>query len=299
MKRQWIEGAGACGVSVALAASPVSLAAPARPRKAPDPVSKRPAPAGQTAAAGEIRLEVARTTFSRTASLTFDGSGNPIPGDARAEAVVEVSLRSRRPDALDRIVRGVLSSPVRVRVLDERRQRVPRVAARVVETDDGPLLRLVVSGLSPHASGLVRIEGALPVYPDARVIRFHVPWLKDEVPLSVEAGGGTATLNRFQLVEADSTLWVSIRPPEGFRVASPEQRAVQARAVDIYGNLVNGGGIADVEETAGGPAPEFRFFAPLLRRTPSRLMLDVLCVSGEPKPSPFVLGEIPFPRTRR
>jgi hypothetical protein len=53
--------------------------------------------------------------------------------------------------------------------------------------------------------------------------------------------------------------------------------------MDIYGNLVNQGGITSTVRTRTGEIPQFRFVAPGLKKTPSRLVLDVLCVAGEPR----------------
>ena len=39
-----------------------------------------------------------------------------------------------------------------------------------------------------------------------------------------------------------------------------------------------------------------RFRAPGLKRTPSRLTLDVLCISGKPEPKPFRLTNLQLPR---
>jgi hypothetical protein len=266
------------------------------------PTASPAAPASLRASAGEIALALRRVTFQRTASLTPGPPPAPhsVPlsekREESAEAVLEFALGARDPEALDRVVAGGLAGAAGFRARDSQGRLAAPVTAQVVTTDDGPRLRVTIRGLSPGASGLSSLEGALLAFPQARRIRFHVPWLKDEAPLQVEVQGGVATLKRFQLVEGDSTLWVSVRPPEGFRVLPLAQPgAVTARALDIYGNLVNGGGITQAEQTGFNAEPEFRFFAPALRRTPSRLMLDVLCVAGEPRSLPFHFGNLPFP----
>lgn len=251
----------------------------------------RPTPA---AMAGEIRL------YRRSVSLTREAVLNLAPGadrderQASATAVLELELRSRTPEALDGVLRGVV--PARFTVRDQQNRLLPSARAEVVGDEELPVLRITAEGLPSSLRILSSVEGSLPVFAQARRIRFHVPWLKDEVPLSSEVYGGKATLKRFQLVGGDSTLWVTVQPPPGFRVAPLNQPgSLTARAMDIDGNLVNGGGITEIAQTGSGPEPEFRFLAPGLRRTPSRLMLDVLCVSGEPRPLPFRLGPVRLP----
>lgn len=250
-----------------------------------------------TVRAGDIALRLQRVSLVREGAYTPGPSGTPLPGSGiTGSAVLEFRLGSRTPEALDGLVRGPLAESFTAR---DDLGKQPRVRSEIVEQDDAPVLRLTVEGLSPAARALRNVQGGLQAYPGARRIRFHVPWLKDEVPVRVDVHGGTATLRRFQLVGADSTLWISIRPPEGYRVADPSlPGALSARAVDIDGNLVNAGGVTRIERTREGAEPEFRFFAPALRRTPSRLMVDVLCVSGPPRRLPFQVPEIRLPRGR-
>jgi hypothetical protein len=246
-------------------------------------------------AAGGISLYLKSTTFTREASVDF-GARGPLSRSraATGTAVLEFDLRSGQPDLLDGMVQGRLSGKFAAR--DDRGQSASRVLAEVIPGEDIPALRLTVEGLTPNTRALSAVEGELSAFPDSRRIRFHVPWLKDEVPVSVEVYGGRATLKRFQLVGADSTLWVAVKPPEGFRPAPLDQPgSLTARAMDIDGNLVNGGGVTEVQQTATDPEPEFRFFAPGLRRTPSRLMLDMLFVAGAPRQLPFRLGPIALP----
>jgi hypothetical protein len=280
-----------------------ALAAPP-PAKRPAPVPRtsnfhRRASGGaapSTAAAGEFTLRLRRVVFQREAALLLDGrSGGAGRREESAFARLDFDVSGRAPEARDRLAPGEALAAARFRAADDVGRPAGAVTAAQVAEEEAPVLRVTVAGLSPSARGLAWVEGEVPAYPRARRIRFHVPWLKDEVPLRVEVQEGVATLRRFRLVEEDSTLWVSVRPPAGFRLAPLAQvGALSARAVDIYGNLVNGGAITRVEQTAAGEEPEFLFFAPGLRRTPSRLVLDILCVSGTPRPHRFRFGRIDF-----
>jgi hypothetical protein len=257
----------------------------------PTPASRRV----RAGAAGGISLYLKSTTFTREASLDF-GARGPLPRSRAASgtAVIDFDLRSAQPDLLDGMVRGRLSGKFAAR--DERGQAASRVLAEVIPGEDKPVLRLTVEGLPADSHALSALEGELSAFTDSRRIRFHVPWLKDEVPVSVDVYGGRATLKRFQLVGADSTLWVAVKPPDGFRPAPlDEPGSLTARAMDIDGNLVNGGAITEIQQTATEPELEYRFFAPGLRRTPSRLMLDMLFVAGAPRQLPFRLGPIALP----
>lgn len=265
-------------------------------------VEPKGAPAVAAAMAGDISLTVQRVTFQRSASLTFGASENPLPGkrEETAQVSLELAVRSRHPEALDRLLTGAPSRRTSIRAADERGKASSSGSSEVAVTPDGLQLRVTVNGVSPRATSLASLQGELFAVQKARRIRFHVPWLKDETPLRVEVDGGTATLKRFQLVGADSTLWISVRPPEGYHVAPFEQKgAVAANAVDIDGNFVNGGAITDTSQTLAGAEPEFRFFAPMVRRTPSRLMLDVLCVAGDTESIPFTLKGIRIPGIER
>jgi hypothetical protein len=273
-------------------------------RAAPEaPPSRTPArasstPAAVKASAGELMLTLQRVSLRRTAVLSLGPSERPLPGQTReeAEATLEFTLEARDAEALDRVVPGASSAEARYRVLDNRGQAAGPVRAELLRTEERPQVHIRVAGLSPRATGLSLLEGELLAYPRARRIRFHIPWLKDETPLRVEFGGGAATLKGFRLVGDDSTLTVAVRPPDGYRLAPLEQQgALIARALDIYGNLVNGGGIARIEQTGFDAEPEFQFFAPGLRRIPSRLMLDLLCVLGEPQPLRFRFRGLAFP----
>ena len=253
------------------------------------------------AAAGPLTLRLERTSARRTTRLQLGPTASPLPGveERSTDVILEFSLFARERDALDRLDAQILAAAGDIRCVDDSGRASMHGSARLLDTEDGPRLRLELDGLSPKAKSIVSLSGNLPLFPQAARIRFHIPWLKDEVPLSVEFGGGLATLERFQLVGADSTLWVKVKPPSGFRVAPLEHSgSVSAHAMDIDGNLVNGGGISRIEQTGAGAEPEFRFFAPALIRTPSRLMLDVLCVAGEPQSVPFRLAGIPFPPSR-
>ncbi len=249
------------------------------------------------APAGEVALRLEEVTLRRTASAALSPSGSLRAGERSAEAEIVFRLGARAPTALDRVVRGPVAAAWRA--VDTHGRASGPVSARVEDGDDGPRLRLRVPGLAADVSGLARLEGALPAYAAGQRVRFHVPWLKDELPLSVDFGGGRATLTEFRLVENNSTLTVALTPPPGLRVAPAEQSPVQARALDIYGNLVNGGGIARTELARPGPSPSFTFHAPALQRTPSRLMLDVLFVAGEPAPLAVRVPPFPFPEAAK
>lgn len=258
-----------------------------------------PPPSPRTAArirarAGAVNLTLRQVELRRTVTARLDAPGKP-----EAEAEVRLEFRLTAPSAPDveAVLRGETPPSAHLRVVDDRGRESRRVRVEVLEVEDEPLLRLTAEGLSPDATRLRLVEGELTAYPEVRRVRFHVPWSKDDVPLSVDYQGARATLQRFQLVEEDSTLWVSVRPPDGFRVApfnSPG--ALSAQAVDMYGNLVNGGGITQIDQTRGTAEPEFRFEAPAMRRTPARLVLDVLCIAGQPRPVPFSLQNVPLPK---
>lgn len=261
---------------------------------APAPAPARPQPVR----VGGLTLRLLRTEVERTATTVLSGAGAATATPERSAAVtLELAITTPTPALLATVQRGPVAAEG-FRVVDDLGKEAREVRVEVVEREDSPVLRVTARGLSTRAVALRAVEVALPLYPQARVVRFHVPWLKDETPLTTEAGGGAkATLRRFQLVEEDSTLWISIRPPDGLRVAPFEQPgAIDARAWDIYGNLVNGGAITRIELARAGEEPELRFFAPALRRTPSRLTLDVLCVSGSARPERFTLRHLPLPR---
>jgi hypothetical protein len=241
-----------------------------------------------------VSLTLRQVEVRRTVTARLD-----VPGRSEAETEVRLEFRLTAPSAPDveAVLRGETPPSAHLRVVDDRGRESRSVQVEVLEVDDEPLLRLTAAGLSPDATRLRLVEGELAAYPEVRRVRFHVPWSKDDVPLSVDYQGARATLQRFQLVEEDSTLWVSVRPPDGFRVApfnSPG--ALSAQAVDMYGNLVNGGGITRMDQTRGSAEPEYRLEAPGLRRTPARLVLDVLCIAGQPRPVPFSLQNIPLPK---
>ena len=240
--------------------------------------------------AGEVSLSLRRVEVRRSSQARLDSQGR-ISGSpsSAAEATLEFNLTSPSAPAVEAVLRGPVSEAgKRFEAVDATGRTTRDITAEVVEIDETPVLRMVVRGLSPQASELRTLRGELSAFPQVRRVRFHVPWLKDEVPLSVDYQGGRATLDRFQLVEEDSTLWVTITAPDGFHVAPFElPGAVDARAVDIYGNLVNRGGITRTELVQSGTTPQYRFFAPGMKRTPSRLTLDVLCVAGEPRGVPF------------
>jgi len=254
-------------------------------------------PVPARARAGAVSLTLRQTEVRHSAT------SHPGPTGAAGKVVHEVEarleLRLSAPSAPDveAVLRGSVAPTARFRIVDDRGTESRKVTAEVVEIDDEPLLRLAVTGLSPTATSLRLVEGELIAYPQVRRMRFQVPWQKDDVPLSVDYQGGRATLQRFKLIAEDSTLWVSVRPPAGFQVAPlSTPGSIAAQAVDMYGNLVNRGGITEVEQTRSGDEPEFRFQAPAMRNTPSRLVLDVLCTSGEPRAVPFTLRNVPLPR---
>jgi hypothetical protein len=216
------------------------------------------------------------------------------PGAAGAlQATLEFAASAREPGGLDRIAL-LPSEPIRVAAVDDAGRRLGGASAVLAVTEEGTQLVVRVGGLDPSARGLGRLEGSLPLYPAARRVRFHVPWLKDELPTSSEVDGARATLERMKLAGNDYTLWVRITPPPGLAMVDARRGGLKARAVDIDGNFLNGGGIAETEVTAGGAEPQVRFFAPGLRRNPSRLMLDVVFASGEPAPAPFRFKAIRF-----
>lgn len=250
------------------------------------------------ARAGSVALRLERSSIRRVAALEPQPNGGSAKRTEDATTLtLEFGLGSKEPDALDCLVRGPLPARSFKAVDDRERALGPLKAEIITNAEDAPRLRVTASEAPTGSVSLRSLEGALMAYPRGRRIRFHIPWLKDEIPLRVEYGGGVATLRRFQLVGSDTTLWVSVKPPEGFTLAPLEQPgAIVARAMDIYGNLVSGGAITETFQTATGPEPEFRFKAPGLRRTPSRLTLDVLCISGEPTAQPFRLANLQLPR---
>lgn len=258
-----------------------------------------PVPGAVRCRAGAVTLTLRQVELRHSASMRPERSGR-VAGKVQheVEARLELRLSSASAPDVEAVLRGPGPLAARFRVVDDRGTESRHVTTEVTEVDDEVILRLTVAGLSPQATALRTVEGALVAYPQVRRVRFHVPWLKDEVPLSVDYQGARATLRRFQLVEEDSTLWVSVRPPEGFRVAPlASVGAISAQAVDMYGNLINRGGITQVEQTQSGDEPEYRFQAPALRRTPHRLVLDVLCTAGEPRPVPFTLRNVPLPKS--
>lgn len=295
-RRQRIEtdcpGRTLSGALAILLGASACIAAPAAKPTSPTPTRPQAQVHGVT-----LRLQ--RTEVERTATLQLNEAGT-VPSPTRHEHSVrfEFAVTSRTPASLAAVKRGVVEAEGKLRAVDSLGKETRDIRAEVLEQEAGPLLRVTIHGLSTRATAIRMLEGALPLFPEARIVRFHVPWLKDETPLSAEAAGGAkATLRRFQLVEEDSTLWISVRPPVGLRVAPLElPGAVDARAMDIYGNLVNGGGITRIELARAGEEPEFRFFAPALRRTPSRLTLDVLCVSGPAQPIGFVIRDLQLPK---
>jgi hypothetical protein len=209
-------------------------------------------------------------------------------------ATLEFLLVAPDPRTLDAIATDALKTRP-FQVADDT-GAVSRAAATLTRDEAGAHLQVIAPHLSPRATRLVRVQGSFPRFPQSERVRFHVPWLKDEIPVRVEFGGAVATLQRFQLVGDDSTLWVRLTPPEGFRVAGEGPDTIIARAMDIDGNLVNGGGITETELTERGANPVYRFFAPDMRRTPSRLMLDVLFVAGSPQWEPLRYGPVALPR---
>jgi len=275
----------------------VSAAAAISGGAAPAPAPKPRAPA----TAGEVNLTVARIEAMRITSLQGKPSDSS-PGKTHQslEVRLEIRLGARYPAALAKVRRGPIEAATGFRAIDNLGRSSRDLAAEVREGDEGPVLRIAARGLSPKATALRSLEGRLILFPAAKVVRFHVPWLKDELPLTAESTGAVATLRRFQLVEADSTLWISVRPPAGLRVAPFElPGTVEARAIDMYGNLVNNGGITRIEQVQAGAEPEFRFSAPDMRRTPARLTLDVLCVGGLPTPRPFAIRGLKLPSPAR
>lgn len=255
--------------------------------------------------AGEIALALRSVAVERVGRLEVDPAGSPRRGTPTetSEVTVELGLGSRNPDTLAALAFGPLPADVRFRAVDERGRPVTQVSAEVILESPAekaePRLRVRLRGIASTVRALRSLEGSLVAYPQARRIRLHVPWIKEDLPLAVEYGGARATLRRFHLVGDESTLWVAILPPPGFRVAPLEREGtLSARAMDIYGNLVSGGAITETVQTRAGAEPEFRFYAPVLRRIPSRLMLDVVCVAGEPRPVPFKTGAISLPRIR-
>jgi hypothetical protein len=260
-------------------------------------VPQRPSGGAPRGRAGTVNLTLRQVEVRHSASVRPDRTGIAGKVTHDVEARLELRLSAASAPDVEAVLRGPNSPTARFRVVDDRGTEGRKVTAEVVEVDDEPLLRLTVTGLSPAATALRLVEGELTAYPQVRRVRFHIPWLKDEVPLSVDYQGARATLRRFQLIQEDSTLWVSVRPPEGFRVAPRSTPgAIAAQAVDHSGNLINRGGITEIEQTQSGAEPEFRLEAPGMRRTPDRLMLDVLCTSGEPRPLPFTLRDVPLPK---
>lgn len=257
----------------------------------------KPAPPTTSATAGDIRLTLRRMETERSASMRLDGKGQPSESVRESLAVrLELQLSSRFPAMLATVRRGPVEPGHRFRITDNLGRSTRDVTAEVVDEEAGPVLRVSAQGLSPQASSLRALEGNLTLFPEAKLVRFHVPWAKDDLPLQAKSTGAVATLRRFQLVEEDSTLWISVRPPAGLRVAAFElPGSIEARAVDIHGNLVNNGGITEIEQVRFGAEPEYRFSAPAMRRTPDRLTLDVLCVGGAPIPRSFVLRELRLP----
>lgn len=243
-------------------------------------------------------MALRQVTLQRAGTLTFGTGETALPGrrEESVNARLEFELQPRREDGLDRLAAETPTTRLKIRALDEHGKSAGSAAGELALDDEGPRLVVTLTGISPRLRELASVEGELRVYPQTRRLRFHIPWLKDELPQRIETGGGAATLRKFQLVEADSTLWIAVRPPAGFRVA-PLSRydSIAAEAVDQDGNLVNGGGITEISQTVEGPEPEFRFYAPGIRRTPTRLMLDVLCVSGEPQAVPFRFRGIALP----
>ena len=239
-----------------------------------------------------LRLE--RATLRRVAVL--EPGGKPLPATEQTSVTLEFALGSRVPEGLDRLLRGELRA-ASFSAVDDRGRSLGPLQAELRQQEDG--VRLFVTALQAPLGirAIASLQGEMRAYPAARRVRFHIPWLKDEVPLSVEYQGAVATLKRFQLVGSDTTLWVTVQPPAGFRVAPLSQPgAIRAQAMDINGNLVNGGAIGSITQTATDPLAEFRLTAPALRRTPSRLVLDALCVSGEPDALPFRVERVPLPR---
>ncbi|MGV3722974.1 MAG: hypothetical protein ACO1SX_18910 [Actinomycetota bacterium] len=237
----------------------------------------------------------------RKASMRLDSKG--LPASSVRESLVvrmELQLSSRFPAMLATVRRGPLASGAGFRITDNLGKISRDTTAEIVDVDEGPVLRLTVRDLAPASTSLRSVEGSLTLFPQAKVVRFHVPWAKDDLPQETEATGAVATLRRFQLVEEDSTLWISVRPPTGLRVAPFDlPGSIEARAVDIYGNLVNNGGITQIEQVRYGAEPEYRFSAPGMRRTPNRLTLDVLCVAGAPVARPFTLRGVRLPVSPR
>lgn len=252
------------------------------------PLPKRGPPTA-LATIGDLRLTLRRLETERSTSIRLDEKGRP-SGSARESLSVRLDLQlgSRFPAVLATVRRGPLTPGAGIHVTDNLGKSSTEASAEVMDAEEGPVLRIAAHGLSGRATSLRTVAGNLPVYPEAKLVRFHIPWSKDDVPLTIEASGAAATLRRFQLVEEDSTLWVSVRPPAGLRVAPFDlPGSIEARAVDPYGNLVNNGGITRIEQVRDGAEPEYRLSAPALRRTPHRLTLDALCVGGGAAGKPF------------
>lgn len=265
------------------------------PVAVPAPAAERPR---VVARAGEVALALHSVATTRIASHSFGPAGVPLSARAtdRTHVTLELTLASRSADALAAVVPGPIGGASRFRATDDRGVTCPAVSGEVVAAGETTRLRLRFAELSSQARMFRAVEGALIAYPQARRVRFHVPWTKEDLPLSVEYEGARATLRRFHLVGDESTLWIAVHPPEGMRVAELDRPgSLAARAMDIYGNLVSGGAITETVRTQDGAEPEFRFYAPVLRRIPSRLMLDVLCTAGEPRPVPFKTTPISLP----
>ena len=244
---------------------------------------------------GKALMELREISWERNARLRVTPQG--AAADVRDQATVRLLfvLGARTPDELARYVEPTTS----FRATDDQGGTHDAIVARLQHSIRGPSLQVLVAGLPPTTRRLRKLEGELLAYPRARRIRFHIPWLKDKLPLEARYGGGVATLTRFRLVEDDSWLWVRFRAPEGYRI--PNLRAqppFTARAYEVNGNLVNNGGIREIVQTKMGPEPEYRFYAPDMFRLPSRLQVDMTFVDGEPEPVAFEVGEIVLPAGR-
>jgi len=254
------------------------------------------APRPVRATVGRATLELRQVTWERSARVR-PGSAERPAALLRDEATARFrfALGARSGDELARYVEPAS----RFRAVDDAGRRHDAITARMTHSLTGVFLEIVVAGQRPQTGALRQLKGGLRAYPRARRIRFHIPWLKDETPVQARYGGAVTTLTRFRLVGDDSTLWVRFRPPPGF--AAPRLHGglpFTARAYEVNGNLVNNGGITEIRQTRAGAEPEYRFYAPKMRRTPSRLQVEMSFVAGRPAVQAFSIGPLPLPAGR-
>lgn len=247
---------------------------------------------------GETPLLLQEASFEVSAAVDLSG---PKPARPVLATTARLQLQPARGgrDALAFLMPGDGSPAAGWAAVDDRGTRSREIQVSYREPPgEGPVLSITVRGLSPGAKTIRSLACAATGYPGARRVRFHVPWLKDDLPLAVEYADGRATLRRMHLAGEASTLWIAFQPPAGYRVAPPSREgAIRGAAMDIYGNLINGGGVTETTQTQAGSEPEYRFFAPELRRIPSRLQVDVLCVRGEMAQIPIRLRDVSLPAT--